>query len=711
MKYKIFSPLGFFIVLYSSFIIPQWVSDPTNNLAICTADQTQRETEICRDNEGNVYVFWRDYRNEPSTFGGDIYAQKLNSNGEAQWLANGISVVTKSAAQFDVKALYDGTDGIYFVWRETVDLFSDYKIYAQRIRLDGAKLWGSNGILLQNISGKVLSHSVYVNENGDLLVSWQLGLSTPNTVDIYAQKINRDGIIQWTNNGMIICNTTGRYVYGSKIISDQNGGAYVCWSDNRTDLSNFDIYAQRVGSNGNILWAQNGIAVCSNQGNQFTKHIISDNNGGTMIFWEDTQQSSYSIYAQRIDSSGNKLLAADGKVLYTTATVFSQFEFIADRNNEIFFLWTNSDKNTYVQKVDYNGNFMWVSEIPICTIQSSVSYLAACASDVSGIIANWQDNRNGNYDIYTQWISSDGITMWENNGVPICNEVSEQTDYCICPDNFGGAVIAWADMRNGNFDIYTQNIDVRGELGSNKYFFQRSGLSKAINNLNTTLDSLLVTLPLLDETGYYSVTVVIDSILHPDVDELIITLTHLGINDTIIYELPGGPNLISCYLDDFASQNVSSSISPYTGIYKPYKSLAAFLNTDLNGDWIIEIKDNFAGNDGMLVSWGLIFNKGDITNIETNPEPITLKEYILNQNYPNPFNPSTSIQYAISSKQLVTLKVYDILGSEVATLVNEGKSVGAYEIKFDASKLSSGVYFYQLKAGNFVDTKKMILIK
>ena len=116
-------------------------------------------------------------------------------------------------------------------------------------------------------------------------------------------------------------------------------------------------------------------------------------------------------------------------------------------------------------------------------------------------------------------------------------------------------------------------------------------------------------------------------------------------------------------------------------------------------------------SDGMLVSWGLIFNKGDITNIETNPEPITLKEYILNQNYPNPFNPSTSIQYAISSKQLVTLKVYDILGSEVATLVNEGKSVGAYEIKFDASKLSSGVYFYQLKAGNFVDTKKMILIK
>ncbi len=85
--------------------------------------------------------------------------------------------------------------------------------------------------------------------------------------------------------------------------------------------------------------------------------------------------------------------------------------------------------------------------------------------------------------------------------------------------------------------------------------------------------------------------------------------------------------------------------------------------------------------------------------------------YSLNQNYPNPFNPSTSIKYSVPSAQFVTLKVYNLLGQEVATLVNEVQNAGNYIARFDASSLSSGIYFYTLKAGNFTSTKKMILMK
>jgi photosystem II stability/assembly factor-like uncharacterized protein len=86
-------------------------------------------------------------------------------------------------------------------------------------------------------------------------------------------------------------------------------------------------------------------------------------------------------------------------------------------------------------------------------------------------------------------------------------------------------------------------------------------------------------------------------------------------------------------------------------------------------------------------------------------------DYLLNQNYPNPFNPSTRIAYVIANRQFVTVKVYDLLGREVATLVNEEKSAGNYEVEFNGSMLPSGIYFYQIKAGNFVETKKMILLK
>mgnify|MGYP003376160294 CR=1 FL=1 len=88
-----------------------------------------------------------------------------------------------------------------------------------------------------------------------------------------------------------------------------------------------------------------------------------------------------------------------------------------------------------------------------------------------------------------------------------------------------------------------------------------------------------------------------------------------------------------------------------------------------------------------------------------------VKKYELTQNYPNPFNPTTSIQYAISGKQFVTLKIYNLLGREVATLVNENKEAGNYMVNFDASILPSGVYLYKLQAGEYTQTRKMTLIK
>jgi hypothetical protein len=99
----------------------------------------------------------------------------------------------------------------------------------------------------------------------------------------------------------------------------------------------------------------------------------------------------------------------------------------------------------------------------------------------------------------------------------------------------------------------------------------------------------------------------------------------------------------------------------------------------------------------------------NVTDVEVdNPSP----EYFnLSQNYPNPFNPSTKIQYSISSNQIVKLKIYDVLGKEITTLVNKEQSAGTYEVNFDGNNLTSGIYFYTITAGNYTDTKSMILMK
>ena len=87
------------------------------------------------------------------------------------------------------------------------------------------------------------------------------------------------------------------------------------------------------------------------------------------------------------------------------------------------------------------------------------------------------------------------------------------------------------------------------------------------------------------------------------------------------------------------------------------------------------------------------------------------QEFLLSQNYPNPFNPSTKINYELPVDSDVTLMVYDVLGREVATLVSELKTAGTYSVTFDAGRLSSGIYFYRIKAGDFQQIQKMMLIK
>jgi hypothetical protein len=102
---------------------------------------------------------------------------------------------------------------------------------------------------------------------------------------------------------------------------------------------------------------------------------------------------------------------------------------------------------------------------------------------------------------------------------------------------------------------------------------------------------------------------------------------------------------------------------------------------------------------------------GGVTFINEEQLNSAPSEFILSQNYPNPFNPSTTISWQSPVGSHQTLKVFDVLGNEVTTLVNEYRDAGRHNVTFDASKLSSGVYFYKIQAGNYIETKKMLLLK
>jgi len=130
---------------------------------------------------------------------------------------------------------------------------------------------------------------------------------------------------------------------------------------------------------------------------------------------------------------------------------------------------------------------------------------------------------------------------------------------------------------------------------------------------------------------------------------------------------------------------------------------------DSNGNYLEDFIPN--GSGGLITPNAIVIRETNVSSVSDNHNSLKDETFILEQNYPNPFNPTTEIKYRLLVAGKVTMKVYNILGKEIATLVNEELATGEQEVKFDATDLPSGIYFYQLKAGNYVETKKMICLK
>ena len=214
----------------------------------------------------------------------------------------------------------------------------------------------------------------------------------------------------------------------------------------------------------------------------------------------------------------------------------------------------------------------------------------------------------------------------------------------------------------------------------------------------------------MKESGYQLVglEVMIDSIMHTRVSDLEISLTHEGVTDTLVYHVSDpGANFLWTRLTDEATKLIADGAAPFSGNYKPTDPLNAFNGLDPNGEWILTIYDSQAGNTGTLNAWGIkpLFEK--IVSVD---EPITKEEVQkiqLSQNMPNPFSGITKINWISETNGFTTLKVFNINGQEITTLMNKFLPKGEYSVEFNGSHFSPGVYYYKLQVGNYITHKKM----
>ncbi|MBN1639170.1 MAG: T9SS type A sorting domain-containing protein, partial [Ignavibacteriales bacterium] len=224
--------------------------------------------------------------------------------------------------------------------------------------------------------------------------------------------------------------------------------------------------------------------------------------------------------------------------------------------------------------------------------------------------------------------------------------------------------------------------------------FYKSVPNKEIPDQATILDT--INIPGLYSSVFSSMALFLH-IQHEQNTNLDITLTAPN-GHSVDVSTDNGSSSDNGYLTilwDGASHQITGTtlLAPWTKDVRPENPMGTMNNTSIEGNWILQIADDASSNTGKLIGWGVHFN-GVVTDIED--EGTIPTEFALEQNYPNPFNPTTKIEYSIANAGLVELKIYNILGEEITTLVNEIQNPGKHTIEFNGIDLSSGVYFYRI---------------
>lgn len=440
----------------------QWESD---GIPVSKAQSLQDYIVVVSDGSGGVIAAWRDYRSG----GAEIYAQRMDSSGEAQWPADGVPLCTATKAS-PATIVPDGAGGAIVAWHDYRNGLSNPDVYAQRISAAGVVQWTADGVPICTEAHYQRNPVIASDGLGGAIISWQDERN--GAYDVYAQRINVAGAVQWTTDGVPVCTEAGHQSF-PKVAPDGSGGAVIVWYDERA-VTNVDIYAQRINALGAVQWTTNGVALRTVEnhpiGNE-TIAVMPDGSGGALVAWE-ARNTFYDIYAQRVDGSG--------VVQWTSALCTSYYDqrspaIASDGSGGAIVSWNDSRLNTqidiYAQRITASGVTQWAGDGVVVCADLDYQFGATIVSDgVGGAVVAWYDDRNStdpfdNLDVYAARINASGVSQWTTNGVAVSTATGLQQRPGIVSDGSSGAVVVWEDTRNDvNSDVYAQRVAASGEI-------------------------------------------------------------------------------------------------------------------------------------------------------------------------------------------------------------------------------------------------------
>jgi hypothetical protein len=450
---------------------PQWA---TNGLPVAPASWFQFGPRGISDGTGGVIVAWVDGRSDirfcNPTFKGecDIFAQRINGAGQPLWQALGVPISTAPANQgtSGIAIASDGEGGAIMAWEDARPP-NCCRIFAQRISANGHVVWTTDGIPISPPPtfsiGPIGAPPLVASDGvGGAIIAWLNVQVNPisDRPTISLQRVDRNGQALWVPGGV----AAGFPSHDFSMSSDGAGGAIIAFAGLGPGSNLHDIFAQRISSNGQILWQPGGVPIAIAPNSQVNPQITGDGQGGAIIVWQDERN----------------------------VTSFPGGCFGSFGNCDIF-----------AQRVSAAGQVLWQANgIPISTAPNNQRSPRLVGDGSGGAIIAWQDCRAffdrdfciAQSDLYAQRVNASGQVLWQRDGIPVSGAAGNQgVDYgsdltssmVMVSDNAAGAILAWPDGRNGicEFTIFLTECDVYAQRVSDQV--STSPLPSPLTNLST----------------------------------------------------------------------------------------------------------------------------------------------------------------------------------------------------------------------------------
>lgn len=741
----------------------------------------QEKPKVSPDGTGNFIFSWRDKRNDVF---GDIFAQSVDLNGNLLW-ANELEVYAGDGIQQNVRLTSYG-NGVIACWEdgrnEIAVTMKD--IYAQKIDVNGNLIWNADGVAVSEALHDQINPRLTDDGNGGAWLIWEDGRVENHPFgDIYVQHLNADGNAQLVANGMIICDETG-YQF-SPLVKTTNNEIFAVWGDART--GSIGIYVQVLDTSGNTQLEEDGHLIWYGLDGDALNFVVLENENSPVLLWEDTRNASIAtqIYMQVVNSDATFALPEDG-VPITQMTGYDQenFDVYFDADQDIVAaVWEEnrgSEKKVFAQAVDLNATSLWndmgveLSSIDYQQYSANISYENSnyyagwtdyngdfimpvirvmgqkvdasgniqwgaegieiadrtgddIITDVVGRYFIWQNESWPDFNIYAKLVNEDGTTAagWDDNGTLICDaDLNQQEAKGVMTPQ--GLLIFWKDARNGDFDIYGQLIS---EDGTTQWEDNGKALVAVINDQELT-------------DYYYDDGLVLVWEDRRGGSVLDVYMQKFDANGNEVYTADGIPIIVQA--TDQVAPCVTMLNGEYIVFWEDYQpqSESNLMGQYIHNDGSLEWPSNgYLVDDGIknqnkpsavsYSDYAYVFwedtrssGKTDIYNIyaqKVRYDSVSIEEneishefHYLRQNYPNPFKTSTEISFNIDTNQLQDAKVaiYNIRGQQIKTLEIDNSSIVWDGKDLNGKTVSNGVYFYKLKAkGLDAKPKKMILLK